>query len=168
MRHLARVHLDSAHGRAGGEELTRFCTHCAVLFDAPTAAAGTPNRGRVCARCGLGVVLTCSSATLTSPGAAFLVVTADLRVSAASQPADDLFAVPDGSYGRPLLSLLTSPAGVAELARVVVRAANGSLAPTTVAVAGASSEIETGSLEARVGGCGNPPAALVVLERAAP
>ena len=163
MRHLARVHSAAAQGRAEGEELTRFCTHCAQLFDGPTAQAGTPNRGRVCARCGLGVVLTCSNATLTAPGAAFFVVTADLRVSAASRPAENLFAVPDGTHGRPLLSLLTSPDGVGELARVVVRAANGTLAPTTLPVQAASSRIDT-RMEARVGGCGNPPAALVVVD----
>ncbi|MEA2310025.1 MAG: hypothetical protein QOG41_736 [Thermoleophilaceae bacterium] len=163
MRHLARVHPAGAQGRANGEELTRFCTHCAFVFDGPTAQAGTPNRGRVCVRCGLGVVLTCSSATLTAPGAAFFVVTADLRVSAASQAADDMFAVPDGSYGRPLLSLLTSPAGVGELARLIVAAANGTLAPATVPVQASASKIDR-EMEARIGGCGNPPAALVVVD----
>ena len=167
MRHLARVHSAAAQGRADGEELTRFCTHCAQLFDGPTAQAGTPNRGRECTRCGLGVVLTCSNATLTAPGAAFLVVTADLRVSAASQSAEDLFAVPDGSFGRPLLSLLTSPSGVGELARVVVRAANGTLAPTTLPVQAAASKLDR-ELEATVGGCGNPPAALVVVDTTGP
>ncbi|MEA2350174.1 MAG: hypothetical protein QOG86_1115 [Thermoleophilaceae bacterium] len=163
MRHLARVHPAGAQGRANGEELTRFCTHCAFVFDGPTAQAGTPNRGRVCVRCGLGVVLTCSSATLTAPGAAFFVVTADLRVSAASQAADDMFAVPDGSYGRPLLSLLTSPAGVGELARLIVAAANGTLAPATLPVQASASKIDR-EMEARIGGCGNPPAALVVVD----
>src|SRR5207253_2533175 len=91
--HLARVQAVSTHGRVEGDELTRFCTHCADLFDAPIAPPATPNRGRVCERCGLGVVLTCSSATLAAPEAAFLVVTADLRVSAASQAAEDLLAV---------------------------------------------------------------------------
>jgi hypothetical protein len=109
------------------------------------------------------VVLTCSNATLTAPGAAFFVVTADLRVSAASRAAEDLFGVPDGSYGRPLLSLLTSSAGVGELARVVVRAANGTLAPTSLPVQAAASKVE-GEMEAVVGGCGNPPAALVVVD----
>jgi hypothetical protein len=162
MRHLARVHVASAKGHAGnGEEVTRFCTHCASLFEAP-AAAGPPNRGRVCGRCGLGVVLTCASATLTTEGAAFLVVTAELRVSAASESAEEMFALKDGPYGRPLLSVLTSPAGIGEMARIVVRCANGALAPTTIAVEAASSEL--GPLEARIGGCGNPPAALVVVE----
>ena len=114
MRHLARVHSASEHGRSERKELTRFCTHCAELFDAPAGRAATPARGRVCGSCGLGVILTCASATLSEPGAAFLVVTADLRVSAASRQAEALLAIPDGSYGRPLLSVLTSPAGVGE------------------------------------------------------
>jgi len=162
MRHLARVHPSTEQGRSNGEELTRFCTHCAELFAAPTAPPDKPSRGRVCGNCGLGVILTCSSATLTAPRAAFLVVTADLRVSAASRAAEDLAAIPDGSYGRPLLSLLTSPAGIGELARAVIRAANGTLAPSTIPVLVASKD-----LEARIGGCGNPPAALLVLEPAA-
>jgi hypothetical protein len=164
MRHLARVHPTSAHGRADGEELARFCTHCATLFDAPTAPAGTPNRGRVCPSCGLGVVLTCSSATLTAPGAAFLVVTADLRVSAASEPAEKMLAVPDGIHGRPLMSLLTSPVGIGEMSRLVLRAASGTFAPSTIPVQAASSKLEASGLEARIGACGSPPAALVVVE----
>jgi len=157
MRHLARVHPASAHGRARAAELTHFCTHCATLHEAAV-------RTRVCTECGLGVVLTCSHATLDRPGAAFLVVTSDLRVSAASEAADAMFAAPDGSYGRPLMSLLTSPEGMAEMARIVMRAASGTLAPSTIPVEAASSNLEARELEARVGGCGNPPAALVVVE----
>ena len=162
MRHLARVHPSSAQGRAEGEELTRFCTHCASLFDEPAA------RRRVCPRCGLGVVLTCSSATLEAPGAAFFVVTADLRVSAGSRQAEDLFAVHDGVFGRPLLSLVTSPVGVGELARLVVVAAGGTMAPTTIPVQSAAAKLDHVALEARIGGCGNPRAALVVVEPATP
>jgi hypothetical protein len=159
MRHLAQVHPDSAHGGAARDALTHFCTHCASLFDEPAA------RRRVCPRCGLGVVLTCSSATLDTAGAAFFVVTSDLRVSAGSKQAEDLFSVHDGTFGRPLLSLVTSPAGVGELARLVVAAAAGTMAPTTIPVESAASKLDV-SLEARIGGCGNPPAALVVVEAA--
>src|SRR5205814_174092 len=95
MRHLARVHPPYEHGRSNGEELTRFCTHCAELFGAPAAPADKPSRGRVCATCGLGVILTCASATLDAPRAAFLVVTADLRVSAASRAAERLGVSPN-------------------------------------------------------------------------
>ena len=166
MRHLARVQpASSAQGRAAnGDELTRFCTHCGSVFDAPTVTAGRPNRGRVCPHCGLGVILTCAAETLSAPGAAFLVVTADLRVSAASEAAEKLFAVRDGLYGRPLLSLLTSPVGVRELARRIVQAASGSRAPTTLRVEAAAAALSATELVARIGWCGSPPAALVVVE----
>jgi hypothetical protein len=166
MRHLARVQsAGSAHGRAeNGEELTRFCTQCGSLFDAPAGTAERPHRGRVCGRCGLGMVLTCASETLSVPGSAFMVVTADLRVSAASEAAEKLFAEPDGLYGRPLLSVITSPEGVGELARRVVRAATGNRATTVLPVEAAASALTTADLAARVGPCGNPPAALVVVE----
>jgi hypothetical protein len=160
MRHLAQVQPDSAHGRAARDALTHFCTHCASLFDQPAA------RRRVCPTCGLGVVLTCSSATLDAPGAAFLVVMADLRVSAGSKQAEDLFSAHDGVFGRPLMSLITSPDGIGELARLVVAAASGTMAPSTISVQAAASKLDDVSLEARVGGCGNPPAALVVVETA--
>src|SRR3712207_1298540 len=155
MRHLAQVHPESAHGRAAGDALTHFCTHCASLFDQPAA------KRRVCPRCGLGVVLTCSSATLDTPGAAVFVVTSDLRVSAGSKQAEDLFSVHDGTFGRPLMSLITSPDGVGELARLVVAAAGGTMAPSTIAVQSAATKLDHVTLEARIGGCGNPPAALV-------
>ena len=159
MRHLAQVHPGSAYGHAAGDALTHFCTHCASLFDEPAA------RRRVCPRCGLGVVLTCSSATLDAPGAAFFVVTTDLRVSAGSKQAEDLFSVHDGIFGRPLMSLVTSPAGIGELAQLVAAAASGTMAPSTIPVESAAAKLDL-ALEARIGGCGNPPAALVVVEAA--
>jgi hypothetical protein len=112
------------------------------------------------------VVLTCSSATLDVAGAAFFVVTSDLRVSAGSRQAEDLFSVHDGSFGRPLMSLVTSPDGIGELAQLVVAAASGTLAPTTIDVESAAAKLDDVSLEARIGGCGSPPAALVVVEAA--
>lgn len=158
MRHLARVQPASVQGRTASVELTHFCTHCAAVYDAASS------RIRVCPQCSLGVILTCSSATLDAPGGAFLVVPADLKVSAASQPAEDLLGVPDGAYGRPLASLLTSPVGMDEMNRLVIRAASGTYAPSTIPVALAASRREAPGLEARVGGCGNPPAALVVMQ----
>src|SRR5207244_9474301 len=98
MRHLARVQsASSAQGGAeGGEELTRFCTQCGSLFDAPAGTAERPNRGRVCSRCGLGMVLTCAAETLSAPGSASLLVPAALRVRAARHPAEKPFAEPAG------------------------------------------------------------------------
>ena len=165
MRDLAQVaHRARAQGRAEQVELTRFCTHCGSLFDAAGASPERPLRGRVCSSCGLGVVLTCSSDLLDQPGAAFLVVTSDLRISAASEAAEELLGKGEGLYGRPLLSVLTSPSGVAELARRVVRAAMGDRGVERMAVEPAARRMPNVSLEARIGTCASPAAALVVVE----
>jgi hypothetical protein len=166
MRDLARVAHAGAHGRAQEVELTRFCTHCGSLFDAPASSPERPLRGRVCPRCTLGVVLTCAQELLSREGAAFLVVTSDLRVSAASEAAEQLLANGDGLYGRPLLSILTAPDGIAELARRVVRAATGDRLISTLAVEPSATRLQGMELEAAVGACGDPPAALVVVEAA--
>jgi hypothetical protein len=110
-------------------------------------------------------VLTCASATLDTPGAAFFVVTSDLRISAGSKQAEDLFSAHDGIFGRPLLSVITSPDGVGELARLVAGAASGTMAPATITVESAASKLDV-TFEARIGGCGSPPAALIVVEAA--
>ncbi|MBV9214410.1 MAG: PAS domain-containing protein [Actinobacteria bacterium] len=166
MTNLARV--SPAHGRAEQRsKVTHFCTHCASLSNAPNGNAERPHRGRVCPDCALGVILSCSRATLDTEGAAFLVVTADLRITAASESAERLFRVPDGLYGRPLLSVMTSPDGIGDLARQVVRAASGARRPVTVEVDAAASRVPRGVTRARIGGCGSPPAALVVIDSAA-
>jgi hypothetical protein len=162
MRDLARIAHSGAHGGAQEIELTRFCTHCGSLSAAPDSSPERPLRGRVCSNCSLGMVLTCASELLDRGGAAFLVVTADLRVSAASQGAEELLG--DDLHGRPLLSVVTSPEGVAELARRVVRAATGDRGISTLAVEPSAVSRPGVSLEARIGACGDPPAALVVVE----
>jgi hypothetical protein len=167
MRDLAQVAHAQAHGRAEAAELTRFCTHCGSLFEASSSTPERPLRGRVCSNCGLGMVLTCARELFARPGAAFLVVTSDLLVSAASQTAESLLDSGQGLHGQPLLSVLTSPSGVAELARRVVRAATGDRAIYEVPVHPAAKRLANMSLMARIGNCGSPPAALVVVEAAA-
>jgi hypothetical protein len=164
MRDLAQVARPRAHGRAEQVELTRFCTHCGSLFEAANGTPERPLRGRVCSRCGLGMVLTCAHELLDQPGGAFLVVTSDLRVSAASQAAEQLLDSGQGLAGQPLLSILTSPKGFAELARRVVRAAMGERSIERLAVEPAAKRLSDLSLEARIGTCSSPPAALVVVE----
>jgi hypothetical protein len=166
MRDLAQVARTHAQGSAEHVELTRFCTHCGSLFETNGATAERPLRGRVCSQCGLGMVLTCTRELLDQPGGAFLVVTSDLRVSAASEAAEKLLDSGDGLYGRPLLSILTSPAGVAELARRVVRAAMGVRVIEEIAVEPAARRVAGVALAARIGSCSSPPAALVVVEPA--
>jgi hypothetical protein len=167
MRDLAQVAHAGAHGRAEPAELTRFCTHCGSLFEADSSTPERPLRGRVCSNCGLGMVLTCSRDLLERPGGAFLVVTTDLLVSAASEAAEDLLDSGQGLHGRPLLSVLTTPSGVSELARRVVRAATGDRSVAEMPVTAAAKKLNGISLVARIGRCGFPPAALVVVEAGA-
>jgi hypothetical protein len=167
MRDLARVSSIGAQGGAPEVELTRFCTHCGTLHDASEATPERPLRGRVCSDCSLGVVLTCAAELLDRGGAAFLVVTSELRISAASEAAEGLLGAGDSLYARPLLSVITSPVGVPELARRVVRAAAGDRGVATLPVEPAAARLPDGvSLEAKIGWCGDPAAALVVVESA--
>jgi hypothetical protein len=131
------------HGRDQRQDAARFCTHCGVVTDdAPQ---------RVCESCGLGVVLYCAREAAPRPGASFLVVTTDLRITAASR------ALGDDVIGQPLLDVVH---GDGALPRQVARAAMGSRKVT-------SAWVRTGEhgrpLRARIVACGDPPAALVVL-----
>jgi hypothetical protein len=128
-------------------EAVSFCTDCGALsHDAPE---------RVCAECGMGIVLSCAPGLLPRSGAAFLVVTSDLRVSAASASVDSLLGDPDALVGESLLELLSGDPG---LPRAIARAAMGSQRVSNVVLRVGASRIN-----ARVGACGDPPAALLVL-----
>ena len=133
-------------GRENRQDAIRFCTHCGVVTDDASQ--------RVCPECGLGVVLSCERFAAPRPHAPFLVVTSDLRVSAASAAAERLFEDPVGAR---LLDLLR---GDGALPRQVARAAMGSRQTATAWVRTA----EHGRPhKARIAACGNPPAAIVVL-----
>jgi hypothetical protein len=128
-------------------EAVSFCSDCGALsHDAPE---------RVCTECGMGIVLSCAPGLLPRPGAAFLVVKSDMRISAASAAVDSLLGDPDSLVGEPLLELLSGEPG---LRRAVARAAMGSQRVTNMVLRVGASRIN-----ARVGACGDPPAALVVL-----
>ena len=155
---LAR--LDAGRSRAGiatGNEPVRFCTHCGAIGELGKDDALA---GRVCAGCGLGVVLSCSREALTENKAAFLVIDAAGDVCAASVAAERLLgAKAHGLDGRPLLELLEPGAATYELNRRVTRAATGeqrvSMVPAVLA--------DGGFINVRVGSCGEPRAALLVL-----
>jgi hypothetical protein len=138
------------HGRDQRQDAARFCTHCGVVTDdAPQ---------RVCESCGMGVVLYCARDAAPRPGAVFLIVTTDLRVTGASAAAEELFS--DSLFdlvGRPLLEVLR---GDGALARQVARAAMGSSKAATVWV---RTEEHGRPRRGRIVACGDPPAALIVL-----
>ncbi len=136
-------------GRENRQDAIRFCTHCGVVTDDASQ--------RVCPSCGLGIVLSCERSAAPRPDAPFLVVTTDLRVSAASAAAEALFGAGDELVGTPLLDLVR---GDGALPRQVARAAMGSPKSATAWVR----TTEHGRPhKARIAACGDPPAAIVVL-----
>jgi hypothetical protein len=132
---------------AGPQHTTHFCTHCGTLS----------NEGdrRVCGRCGLGVVLTCAPGLLPRPGAAFLVVKSDLRISAASVAVEPLLGDADALVGRALPDVLSGDPG---LPRWIVRASMGSGRVVSVSL-----RRGTRRVNGRIAACGEPPAALLIL-----
>jgi hypothetical protein len=131
-----------------------FCGRCGEL-----SAKGF----RVCGRCGQGLMLTCEGgAEPPIPGTPFLVVGADLVVGAVSKAAETPLGSKEGKLvGADLGDLLTSPLGDEVLLRHVEQAAGRPRAPVAVPVRAPGAD---GLLAARVGTCGPPRGALLVLE----
>jgi hypothetical protein len=140
MNRLARTDASPQH-------TIHFCTHCGTLSN--------ESDRRVCGRCGLGVVLSCAPGLLPRPGAAFLVVKSDLRISAASMAVERMLGDPDALVGEPLLEVLS---GDPALPRWIVRASMGSTRVVSVALRKGSRRIN-----GRIAACGEPAAALIVL-----
>ena len=138
MNRLARTDASPQH-------TVHFCTHCGAL--------SSEGERRVCERCGMGVVLSCAPGVLPREGTAFLVVTADLRISAASAAVEQYLG--DAVEGEPLLEVLS---GDPALPRWIVRAAMGSSRVVSVAL-----RVGPRRVNGRVAACGDPPAALLVL-----
>jgi hypothetical protein len=140
-----------------------FCGHCGEHPVDEIAA-----RSRVCLHCGLGLVLSARHDLAPGPADAFVVVDQTLAIAGVSRVAEELlnvtepqalhrhvmdFLVPAGDTANPaddLLALLTAAAsGHVDLRSVTVELAAG----------------EGERFRARVGSCGPPPAAVVVLDR---
>jgi hypothetical protein len=154
------LHHASSSARTGA---IRFCSRCGE--PAPVPPGGPPLRAvRVCGVCGMGVLLSCARPALPGAGAAFLIATADLEVSAVSQGAEALFGPEGEVLGAPLVDLLGSPLGEARLAATVTRAAlrprSPEVVPVQVLVPGSRA---TGVVGARISTCGHPRAALMTI-----
>jgi hypothetical protein len=148
MKGLARTDAGPSHGRDSRRLAVCFCTHCgAVQDEAPQ---------RVCGRCGLGVLLHCAPGLLTREGAAFLVVKRDLRISAASVGVRQLLGDPDVLVGMPFNEVLE---GGPDLPRWIGRAAMGSQRVVSVALRRGPRRVN-----GKIAACGDPAAALVVLD----
>ena len=113
----------------------------------------------------MGVMLSSNGDALPGPGAAFMVVTAELTVSAVSRSGDKLFGEEGELTGSHLLSIVTCPLGDDQLEGHVRRATERSRDTISLPVRLVSGDApRVGTLSARIATCGPPRAALVAVE----
>lgn len=138
----------------------RFCGHCGHPPRDPDAQT------RVCDRCHLGIVLSTNQELAPTTSEPFLIVDRTLSVCAVSRRAERLLGVEEPAAVNRLLTEFIVPADAERAAQdnllsLVVTAASGVM-PMARAVIRPTGEFGV-FFEARIGVCGPPPAALVVL-----
>jgi hypothetical protein len=146
--------------------LVAFCSHCGTR-PARSLAGTSAAPSRVCASCGLGLILESPADVAPSAGDAFLVLDHSLAVCAMSEAAERLLAASEPDVVNRHVSDLLMPAGAEEkngtgLSAAVAWAARGDLGTRTAVVRPANTFGIR--LTARIGSCGPPRAALLVLE----
>jgi hypothetical protein len=148
--------------RSGGEldrsTTAAFCSHCGKAPPPDSAA-------RVCDSCGMGVILQAPAETAPAPGDPFLVVEAALTVGALSRQAEDFLGVAEVDVVNRTLTELILPAEAdssgPSLASAVMWAARGDGSREEMFVRPANTFGVR--WRARIGPCGPPQAALLVL-----
>jgi hypothetical protein len=156
LRAVRPVELDER-----GNEVVSFCGHCGLA--PPPAAAGS---SRVCGHCGLGLVLQASSAMAPKVDEPFLVIDSTLSVCAVSARAEKLLGIIETDAVNKHVADFLVPAdanapSAANLLALLVDAASGNGEPRTAVV---RPRQEFGvRFAARIGACGPPQAALLVL-----
>jgi hypothetical protein len=170
MTALIRIDRGGVDGVVGTEadgqrpKPIRFCSRCGHPADEPPQRPHL--RGRVCARCGMGMMLTCSRDALPGDAAAFLIATFDMTISAVSVAGEKIFGPEQSLVGLHVLDLIRSPLGDDQLARHVGQAAQRACDPVVMPVRLQSDKQSrrVGTLAARIATCGPPRAALVTVE----
>jgi len=138
-----------------------FCGHCGQAPPNPMAA-----RSRVCALCGLGVVIGASAAVAPAAGTPFLIVDRQLKLCALSRAAEVLLGLDEPQAVHRFVGEFLEPADVEggpddALLRAIVDVAGGPVAPRQLVVRPRG---EYGvRFGARIASCGPPAGALVVL-----
>lgn len=160
MRKLRAVRPAPADER--GQAFVSFCGHCGM---APAASVEGPG-SRVCGHCGLGLVLRAPADVAPRAGDPFLVIDSTLSVCAVSAKAEELFGTDETqAVNRHVADFLVpadaNAAGADNLLALLVDAASGSGAPRT-AIVRLRQEFGV-RFRARIGPCGPPHAALLVL-----
>jgi PAS domain S-box-containing protein len=149
-------------GSEPDEPLKIFCGHCGRT---PEPAAGA-HASRVCAKCGMGLLLQAPADTAPSPKDPFIVVDGALTICALSRQAEKLLGVSETeAVNRHIADFLvpgdSEEASGTNLATLLAWAARGETPMGNVVVRPAN----TFGVRywARVGPCGPPTAALLVL-----
>lgn len=164
---IDRGSSDDFGGAATGSQRPRpirFCSRCGHPADEPAHRPFV--RGRVCGRCGMGMLLTCSREALPGDAAAFLIASFDLTVSAVSEAGEKIFGEQESLVGKPVLELIGSPLGDDQLSRHIGQAAQRACDPVVMPARLVSGERarRVGTMAARIATCGPPRAALITVE----
>jgi len=144
-----------------GQPLKVFCGHCGRAPDDEAAAAS-----RVCSKCGMGLLLQAPADNAPTPSDPFLVVDGTLTICAVSRAAEKLLGISETeAINRHVADLLVpgdSESGRNEnLAALLTWAARGESRTKNVVVR--PSNTFGVRYWARIGPCGPPNAALLVL-----
>jgi hypothetical protein len=139
-----------------------FCGHCGEAPPTPMAA-----RSRVCALCGLGVVIEAGQDLAPKPGGSFLIVNRRLQLCGLSRGAESLLAlVEPAAVHRPISDFLEpadAEAGEADALITAISVSAGGNGPVQSLVVRPAGEYGV-RYAARVGPCGPPHGALIVLD----
>jgi PAS domain-containing protein len=124
-------------------------------------------RSRVCSLCGLGVVITAAEDLAPQEGESFVIVDRQLKLCALSRGAERLLGVDEPEAVHRLVSDFLEPADAEagdgdELLKGIVSSAAMGFAPATSIVVRPAGEYGV-RYAARVGSCGPPEGALIVL-----
>lgn len=160
MRRLHAVAPAQADER--GQPFVSFCGHCGMPPSGPASSAAS----RVCGHCGLGLVLQAPADVAPTNDEPFLVIDSTLSVCAVSARAEDLLETDETvAVNRHVADFLipadANAPSAENLLVLLVDAASGSGEPRTAVV---RPRQEFGvRFRARIGPCGPPHAALLVL-----
>jgi hypothetical protein len=160
MRRLRAVRPVEVNER--GLEVVSFCGHCARAPEPVKHAAPS----RVCGHCGLGLVLQATIDLAPRQDEPFLVIDTTLSVCAVSAAAEQLLDIDETQAVNKHVADFLVPAdanapGAENLLALLVEVAGGSGEPRTTIV---RPRHEFGiRFKARIGPCGPPHAALLVL-----
>ena len=140
-----------------------FCGHCARE---PAATPQSMNGSRVCEHCGLGLLLEAGTDMAPTPADPFLVVDAGQYICAVSKAGEKLLGAAEPEAVNRHLNDFIVPADLGNpasysLSAAVVAAASGATDPIHIAVR----PPDTFGVRhwAKIGSCGPPSAALIVI-----